>query len=381
MTVELSPRRRAKLLAYLDSEKWLSRSSCTIRCLAQLHGLLVNAAEFCPWAKCQFFLIQRMLRTAISAQYHKYHNYRKRRNIPDRIRASLPRELERRVASLIARDVAEFIWRNHLQIPVSPETRATLRIIYDYLQAGKPWCMLIGHIVPRDPAIYAATDASQQGIGVVIPALRVFCCLPFTDSLVALLHVRCGTTRQLNINITEFIGGLLAYIIATILVNTAPSEFPPAPILHLDMDNTSAVAWCQTMSSSSLWGQTLLRLLAEFRLVSPVGLAPQHLKGTLNCLPDTISRPCELYQPRLKRPSDKPYHSHISQICRKLPELASWRVFQPTPALLSALRCALSSSAKWERPSLPKTWGQFVTAESILCGSSSSSSSSTTFSL
>jgi hypothetical protein len=381
MCVQLSAARRTKVINYITQEGWLSRKDATLRHVATLHGILVNASEFCPWAKCQFFVLQQILRLAIHERYHAVANYRKRRNLPAPTSSdALPKELRRRTKQLIARDIAAMIWHNRIKIPVDTRIHLILRMIRDYLQSGGLWEMRIGHIVNRDPAIWPANDASEQGIGVVFHDLHIFCLIPFSDEICRRIQLPSKHRDALHINVFEFLGIVFAYLIATLVVRSDPSAFPPSPIMFDLCDNTPAIGWVFKMSTSSLIGQSVLRLFAELRLFSPVGIECEHIAGVDNHDPDLVSRPCELYSPHLPIPSARSFHQHILQITQKLPKLASYRVFLPSHGLLSSVRSSLSSDVSWaERPVLPKMLGQFTTVESISSGSCENSSCSTPF--
>jgi hypothetical protein len=135
------------------------------------------------------------------------------------------------------------------------------------------------------------------------------------------------------------------------------------------------------MSTNSTVGQNLLRLFAELRLLSPIGIAPSHIAGVDNTFADFLSHPCDLYSPPLTAPSDRTVFTHIQQACLKKKELVSWTAFLPTPELLSALCLMLSLNVNWERPKSPKNNGASVPCISIFSGSSSNTNSMIPFSL
>ena len=306
---------------------------------------------------------------------------RKRKGLDLDVFKSLPKELEKRAINLIAKSVAQFVWRHQVKIRMPAPATDSIRTIYDYLRAGRPWEVYIGHLVPRVPALYSGGDSSLHALGIVAPSICVFSCMPFSNGIMARLRLDSKHPSFLHINSAEFIAFMLSCIVHKMLVTAHPEQFPPVPILHADCDNTSAVSWAHKLTSRSSQAQGLLRLYAEFLLESPLGNYPRHLAGTLNVMPDTVSRPSELYSPNLDSPSDRSFRSHISQIIQRLPELASWKVFLPSPELLSLFRSALSSSAISDRPLVPETLGQFVDVESILSGSHTSFNSCHPFSL
>jgi hypothetical protein len=179
----------------------------------------------------------------------------------------------------------------------------------------------------------------------------------------------------------EFVGVIVAFVVLTEWCRGRESQFPPHPVASISCDNTSAVAWCRKLSTNSTVGQNLLRLFAEFHLLSPIGIASSHIAGANNTVADFLSRPCDLYSPPLTSPSDRTVFSHIQQAYLKKKVLTSWTVFLPTPELLSALCSMLSSNASWERPKSPRNNGAFVPCASILSGSSSNTNSVIPFSL
>jgi hypothetical protein len=350
-----------------------TRLEAGIRDLGRLDGLLVNATEYHPWARCQFFLVQNLLRNAILTQYHRTKAYRDRKGLRDRIQSLLPRELWKRTDRIVAREVATYLWRNTVRIPLPAAVRRMLLDFRSFLAGSARIEMLIGHIVPRDAAIFSATDASIQAVGVLIPTCRIFCLVPISIATAARFYLGKRNPLKLHINVFEFLGLFFAYVIVKIEILAHPEHYPAAPILHTDCDKTPALSWLRKMITASLWGQQLLRLFAEFLLDSPLGMAGEHLAGELNFAPDLVSRPCELYSPKLTDPLARSFQSHIQQICRRLPELESWKVFLPSPELLSLVSFQLSSDSNWERPNVPKQLGQFVPAAYISSGSAPNS--------
>jgi hypothetical protein len=65
MVIAMSPRRRGKVLGVIEEGNWCTRQQAGIRDLGKLDGLLVNATEYHPWGRCQFFLLQNLLRNAM----------------------------------------------------------------------------------------------------------------------------------------------------------------------------------------------------------------------------------------------------------------------------------------------------------------------------
>lgn len=369
MTVSMTERRRGKILSFLQSEGWLQPKKATIQEIASLYGLLDNASHYFQWGRAQLLTLRSLLRDCIIHAYRAAQaSHRIHQRIED-INRVLPRELKERLNSLSCRVIAEFVWRHRRRVTIDRSCRAGIRIIHDYLHKGLPWTKPFGHIVRRDPAICIHTDASTEGIATYIPSARVFCILPLSEGLWKRISRSTKNPDAIHINILEFIGIILGFIIAQDLISQSPDLYPPTPIAHVECDNTSAIAWSKRMSSSSIRGQNLLRLFAEFTLHSPVGLSATHIPGVDNHMADFLSRPCDLYSPKLSFPWQRDVFSHIQEACRKQSDLASWTLFLPSHELLFSLCSRLSSTAKWERPQKPRTNGQFVPCASILSGS------------
>jgi hypothetical protein len=256
-----------------------------------VHGILFNAVVYFPWAKCQFFILQILLRDELHARYTKLKRYERRTKREATIRCSLPRELAKGPSKLCVREVAQSIWRNGSRIKIPPAaTLLAIQMIYEYLQSGQPWEQKIDHIIPRDPSIYAASDASKQGIGLLVPMAKVYCLVPVNPDLADRFNLPQGHSSDLlHINTLEFIGVFLAYVVITILATDRPATYPPATIMHINCDNTSAIAWCSKMGTAFKYGQALLRVYAEIHLISPVATATHFLAGRLNVAP---TRPC-----------------------------------------------------------------------------------------
>jgi hypothetical protein len=387
MVVELSPRRREKVLNYISQEGWLKpKKKASIQDIATLYGLLMSAAEYFPWAKAQLCILQDLLRACIQAGHVRACTLRrihKANNTLDHKRhhQEMPPQLQKRFEVLQCREQAQLIWRSRILISIDDNVKGSVRLIYKYMKSNAPWEQLIGHIVPREPALEASSDASTQGIGVKIPGTKTICLMPLSDETIRRTQLPSDDRHYIHINALEFVGVMVTYIIATIQVTDEPSQYPPAPVLHSLCDNISAIAWCRKVSSKSAVGQNLVKLFAEFLLDSPLGLYTSHIPGEENVDPDLLSRPCELHSPLLKLPSEKTFKQHVIQVVKAQREFASWTIFLPSPELLLALYSTLSTDVRWSRPTKPKSLGQFVPVGRILSGSHSRWVSTTAFSL
>jgi hypothetical protein len=376
MVVELSPRRRQKLLMFIHSEGWLlPRKRARITEIASLVGMVDSAASYFPWARAQLLALQSLLRRCIVRAHRAARASSRLRRAVDDLRRTLPQELSYRFDSLRCREIAAFVWRNRYSVLICDDSRRAVRTLYKYLHSREPWEQLIGHIIDRSPSIEGASDASHDAIGVALPSLRLWCILPLGPALQARTKLPPDHPDHLQINSLEFLGVLLTFVVALTKVLSAPEDFPPAPTLRCLCDNTSAVAWINKFSTASPVGQNLIRLYAEFIRCSPLGLSAAHIAGALNVVPDCISRPCLLFSPPLTSPCDRRFSDLVQAVCQARSELGSWGLFLPSPELLSCLRSTLSSGASKGRPSLPVTYGHFVASASTLYGSSTTKAS------
>ncbi|KAG7373857.1 hypothetical protein IV203_012952 [Nitzschia inconspicua] len=291
MVVELSPRRRSKLIAYLSQEKWLQPRKATLVEIATVVGMIDSAAEFFHWARVQVLVLQDLLRDCIRQEYRRAIKSHTLVTQLQDFRRQLPHSLSNRFEQLRCRKLAEFVWRSRRHVQISRACTSALNVVYDYLVAAHPWEQPIGHIVSRDPAFFATTDACEQAVGVAIPS---WCFLPVSLPSWQLLKPPRKGRAQLHINTLEFIGIMLGFIMTAAYISCSPCPHPPSPILSLECDNTAAVSWSRKMSTGSAAGRRFLQLFAdcEYQLMSPLGLVVQHIAGSDNTLADFISRPC-----------------------------------------------------------------------------------------
>ena len=358
MTVKISPRRKEKVMNYLKSEGWLDLTKtkrANIKEIATVPGLIGSAGEFFPWAKAQLLLINGLLCTCIKTAYNNARAMNRISKRADQAHRTMPAQMSYRLKFIKEKWQAEYIWRNKHRVLISIDIIRCCILVYKYLESGAPWERPIGHIVPRTPSFVSTGDACLKAIAVQIPRLQVWCLLPFSEELCARI-----SRKEIHINVLEFIALLISFIIVQEKVKLHPEMYPPAPVLLAFGDNTSANAWWKKMSTHSQMGKNVLKLYAEYQLLSPVCSVSEHIKGSDNVIADTISRPHELFTPHLTHVWKTPYHKLIQQVCLRYEEKKLWEVFLPSAELLSALNLALSSDCSWERPKKPKNNGRFV---------------------
>ena len=371
MVVKLSPRRREKILKMILEQKWLHAGKrATIREIASLIGLLGDAAMYFPWAKAQLLVLTDLLRMCIRRGYHRAKAILSRRpsTTPPHF-STWPKTIQDRFHWQYDKDLAEFIWRNRETVPVCEQCGHAIHVVYKYLLQQQPWETPIGHIVPRDFAFEGCTtDASRYGIGAQIPRLKVWCMIPFAPSLVRRAFLPSSHPEYIHINVLEYLGILVCFIVIDTHYALHPEEFPPFPTMRSLCDNTSAITWWNKTSTESLLGRNAIKLSAEFQLRSAIGTTIEFIKGTENVVADTISRPHELFTPIDKNFAKFSYGHLAKQVSKHQKHLGSWRVFLPSAELLSSLGSTLSCDWRTERPSIPKKLGRFAPAASISSG-------------
>ena len=370
MSIQISPRRRAKILTYIDQEQWLANGKqATIKDLATVLGLLGNAFHHFPWGTCHLLLFRDRLRSSIAAGYHRARALVKRKIIPEDVN-EWPQEIRRRFTWLHATDQARFLWRSKQKINIPAACQESLQPAIAYLRAGGTCEPPIGHLIKnRDYAFDGNTsDASHSGIGVSIPALKTFCFVPYSHGLYLRTKLDKSHKDYVHINTLEYLGVLLVSIIVNDLHSTHPEQHPPVPTLRTYCDNTSAIAWWMKASTKSTLGRRAVMASAAFRLGAQVGSTVAYIKGEDNVVADTISRPHELFP----HPNN-PYHTHsfptlLAQVCLRQKHLASWTIFLPGAELHSLLVSTLSSDSKAALQRPREKLGQYVTAASISSG-------------
>jgi hypothetical protein len=369
MQVQLDSRRREKTLKYLKNEGWLTsatkapKTRATIREIAQVIGILDSAGEYFPWAKTRLFALYGILAEAIARGFALASRHRGIKKAIAEARAKMPKDLEARLTHLPQKYKARFLWQQRRAISIPFQARIDITQVYDYIAQGRPWFTPIGHIVPRDPTFTCGGDACLHALGVIVPKLRIWCVLPFSEALSQRIK-----KREVHINCLEFLAITIAYMIVLDAVREHPGQYPPDPIMLYRGDNTSANSWWKKVMTRSAMGQNLLRMYAEMRRVAPVHGKVEHIAGVDNGEADAISRPHELSSPPLTTSLwSLSYRTIVQQVCTRMPDKRSWRNFLPNPASLSMMTSMLHSEAQLP-PTPPPTFGATITSSSILSG-------------
>jgi hypothetical protein len=178
---------------------WILKHHFTILELAQLIGILDSNATLCRWARADYFVLLNCLRDELRATYQiaalqikaakKYHL----------LKACLPHHLEKRVASLIAGDIAALLWKSHTPIPMTNAIRHFLTEHHAYLSnPANPWEIPIAYNIDRDYDFLSTGDASELSVG-------AFCgfwtCIDFHEDLRARFNLCPKNPLYMHINL------------------------------------------------------------------------------------------------------------------------------------------------------------------------------------
>jgi hypothetical protein len=355
LTVAMTLAKRDILVAQLSL--WLRKATFSLLEIAQLYGLLSDAARVCRWVWPRFFALRNALNKAILHRHAASRGYADRAGLYQQFAASLPADVSHRLKGLVQREVAQFIWRNKLPIKMNNEIRSELAWLHKYLKnPANPWEISIGHIITRDPWGISAGDASHIGLGAINEKMNFLIDCRYTDDTMRRMKIKkSNNPEHIHINAGEFV--TIIFQIAAIICkieSSPPGTYPPLLVYLIRTDNMSSKAWTNKMSASSRRGQLLLQLLSELLRRSDIGLNCEHIKGVDNIKPDFLSRiPRHFTLPQRRL-----------QILKQDSALRSYQSFLPSPALLSLVESKLSSQSPTAPPELPKVLGLFVPVSS-----------------
>ena len=338
MTVSMTEERIIHMTAELDH--WHSRrKSFTIRQGAQLLGLLEHAATYVVWAKFLFYGLRHSMLIAIRLNTKKIHNDLQFKDIVlDAHNTALtPHTLLKKqfASSKLARTIWDSKEKHFINSTLKAELKFLREILLDPIKYH--WSSPIAHLVRRTPEIYSAGDACLTGAGGFSRNAKFWWFLQWPKEIIEKtlkefnIRVRIDKEHFISINLLEYATILISYAAASqafqdglIVTNQ------PFPIIHIDSDNMSSIAWTKKAATATIKSKALTRIFAALTLNNPLGLTTGHIQGKLNELPDLISR----------INSNKNAQS-FTQILQKYPWLNSCHPYQPSQELVSHLLSAL----------------------------------------
>ena len=131
--------------------------------------------------------------------------------------------------------------------------------------------------------VHIYMDASDKGLAVLDPARKRFIQLEFTEEENTM--IQAGT---LSINVREQYAAVLAGI--QFGEAWSHSSNSPLTVIACWIDNTSAVAWVNFLSSPDPFSQELNRALGLTEAILGIRLSARHLPGARNVMADAASR-------------------------------------------------------------------------------------------
>lgn len=359
MTVALLQYKRNETADLIDP--WLTCPTFTLLQAAELCGKLESVSTCNRWIRPYFFSVQNTIRAALTMTWKKVQAFYRRKGMAQvKAKYQLPKNLERRLAPLIARDKAMLLWHSRavFNIPLNV-THVLTRIQASLRDTSVKWEKSIAHWIPRDPTFISAGDASQIAGGGISVELQFWFDVYWSDSVRHGCQLPPMAPGYIHINSLEFIVVLiqLAASIVALEVGHAQSIYkgtiPDIPLLSTWTDNTASKSWSNRVTTSSRTAQPLVGILSNLLRRNNIGFESKHIAGVDNDLPDFISRPDRAAEPALS------HHHRSLQIITHDSRLKHWHYFRPSPAFTSLLASSLFSRLSEDPPNLPKNLGHF----------------------
>ncbi|CAB9529093.1 hypothetical protein SEMRO_2400_G326220.1 [Seminavis robusta] len=273
----------------------------------------------------------------------------------------LPQQLAHRLGNLVSRQQALLIWKSKAKVVSTAAIRSSLSRIREYIvSTSHPWSAHIGFVIPRVHHIHSLGDASLLGVGGYSPTLQFWFDIRWSAATLAKLQLPSTDPSFLHINALEFIAIIVQLAAITTRLRSIPSSGPSPffpdgrphlPIVLVETDNTSALSWAETATSSSSHGQALLDIYSELLRLQLFGINAKHIKGEDNVLADYLSRPTN---------ASLSFPSRRAQLLARHPSMTTWDYFHLSAEMQQLLISRLSSVQPVEALQLPATLGQFV---------------------
>jgi hypothetical protein len=342
-------------------EPWLTGSTFTLLDGAELCGKLENASTCCRWIRPFFFSVQNTIRAALNEKWKKVQGYYIRQGI-EKVKAKyrLPKNLERRLKPLIARDKALLLWHSKAKFDTPRQVQQDLAQLQTWLRdPAIKWEKSIAHWIQRDPTFVSAGDASHEAGGAIMEQLRFWFDVQWSPRVRKGCKLAPTDPEFVHINSLEFIV-VLIQLAATIVADESGyataicgDSVPEIPLLQVWTDNAASKSWANRVTTSAPAAQPLLGILSSLLRRNNLGFETEHIAGEDNDGPDFISRPSRANEPALS-------HFHrAQQIFANEKRLRSFSYFRLSPELASLLESTLFSGQWAAPPSLPKNLGHF----------------------
>jgi hypothetical protein len=282
---------------------------------------------------------------------------------------NLPKNLERRLVPLIARDKAALLWQSNSKFENPLHVRKDLALIHGWLcDPTVLWEKSIAHWIPRDPTFVSVGDASQVAGGALSEELRFWFDVQWTDRVQRGCKLPPKHPDFIHINVLEFVVVLLQLAACIVALETDYAKsvcgdtLPQIPHLLSWTDSMVSKSWSNRLTTTSPKAQPLLGILSRLLQRNNIGFKSGHVAGLDNDGPDFISRPA-----RAPHPVSTHFERSL-QIIAHDKRLKSWAFFRPSQDLLSLLASTLFLGQWAAPPNLPRNLGHFEAA--VVIGSS-----------
>ena len=364
LTVGMLPCKRAELIANL--QEWSTMQQFDLLQLAGLLGTLDNHTRYARWARCWFFGLQNAMRRCLNLRFHVLQRLRPQLSArASSIMFQLPPSLAHRLAPLMARERAAFLWTSRCSFQLSPESRTCIATLLHYVTASpNPWETHLALVVPRTPHFDSYGDAStSHGGGAFCTGLQFWFDIAWSPRVLSGCKLRPSAPGYVHINSLEFIVLLLQLAAVIVRLRTLtpaqrrqffPSGVPAFPVWMGNADNTVSLSWESRATAKSPQGQGLLFVYSELLRTSGLHTCSQHVAGVANVCADDISR----------NDFSLPFSARLGQLLVRHPSLSTFDYFLPSPSLLRLLGSRLFSESPAVPIVLPKTLGVIVPAGS-----------------
>jgi hypothetical protein len=246
-----------------------------------------------------FFSVQNTIRAASTTTWKKVQAFYRRKGMTKvKAKYQLPKNLERRLAPLIARDKAMLLWHSRavFNIPILVKHVLT-RMQASLRDTSVKWEKSIAHWIPREPTFLSAGDASQIAGGGFSVKLQFWFDVYWTAPVRHGCQLKSTEPGYIHINSLEFIVVSLQLAGSIVALETGyatsiyEGRIPDIPLFATLTDNTASKSWSNRVTTSSPTAQPLVGILSSLLRRNNIGFESKHIAGVDNDLPDFISRP------------------------------------------------------------------------------------------
>ena len=150
---------------------------------------------------------------------------------------------------------------------------------------GVPWSRFAGS---RAPDCYVNMDASDWGVCGVWHERKQYFAVPWDEHEKALISkFKSRDDMSFSINIRELLGGFYSLVV---WIDAWSREFGKDAIVRFVIDNTSAVCWTNSRTTSHPDAQAVLRIMSLMEAAHHLQTSAEHVAGVDNVWADLGSR-------------------------------------------------------------------------------------------